>query len=162
MDAGDILKRTAFFADVLGEGDIGALAMSAQRSDYDQGSVLIREGDPGESLFIVVRGAVRVATRDSGADRRVTTLHDGEIVGEMSLLTGARRSATVTALRPTVTLEINKSGLAPILSQSPDLADQFAQMVAERKAELDEVHGSADWLPSAGTVANRIRAFFGR
>ncbi|WP_421725701.1 cyclic nucleotide-binding domain-containing protein [Bauldia sp.] len=159
MDAKTVLEKTPFFADILIDDDIAALAAAAKRHDYDKDSIIVREHDSGESLFIVVHGAVTVSTRDSGAARRVTTLHDGAIVGEMSLLTGAARAATVTALRPTVTLEIDKAGLAPILARSPDLADRFATMVDARKEELEDLHGT-HWFPSAGALAARIRSFF--
>jgi len=78
----------------------------------------------------------------------VATLHDGEIIGEMSLLTRAPRTATVAALRPTVTLEIGKPAVVPLLAKSPELAERFA-----------------DWLRrdfTASEITERIRRFFAR
>mgnify|MGYP001205419037 CR=1 FL=1 len=159
----DVLKGIPFFAEVLDEAALDQLAEAATRTEFDHGTVLIREGDPGESLFVIVQGAVGVAIRDGG-DRRVTTLRDGDVVGEMSLLTGAARSATVTALRPTVALEISREALAPILAASPELSIKFAAMVLKRNAELDNLFGPANWLRTGGVasdITERIRRFFG-
>lgn len=162
-DARGILEKTPFFADVLDASALDVLAEAAVHEEFDQGSVLIREREPGESLFVIAQGAVTVAVHDGGSDRRVATLHDGAIVGEISLLTGARRSATVTALRPTVTLEIAKPALQPILENSPALADLFAHTIERRKAELEALYGPASWMRhglSASELAARIRRFF--
>jgi CRP-like cAMP-binding protein len=116
-------------------------------------------------MFVIVSGAVDVAIRDGGKDRRVATLGDGDVVGEMSLLTGARRTATVTALKPTVTLEINREALAPILKASPELAIHFSAMVLRRSAELEDLYGQPNWLPAGGAandIVERIRRFFSR
>jgi CRP-like cAMP-binding protein len=163
MDAGAVLKGTSFFADVLDDASLDRLAKSAKPAEYDRGSVLIRESDPGDSLFVIVHGSVTVTIHERGADRRVATLRDGDIVGEMSLLTGAPRSATVTALRPTLTLEVAKPALEPLLVRSPELADHFAEMIEKRQAELHALHGPLHWLrPGVATaeIATRIRHFF--
>jgi CRP-like cAMP-binding protein len=160
----ELLKRIPFFAEVLDEAALDQLAKAATRSEFDHGTVLIREGDPGESMFVIVRGALGVAIRDGGKDRRVATLHDDEIVGEMSLLTGAPRAATVTALRPTETLEITRDALKPILDASPELAIKFSAMVLRRSAELDDLYGQPNWLRTTGVASDlteRIRRFFG-
>lgn len=161
----DVLSGIPLFAEVLDEASLTALAAGATRVEYDRGAVLIEEHAPGESMFVIVRGAVAVSVRDGGKERRVATLHDGEVVGEMSLLTGAPRAATVTAMRPTVAIEIPRSALAPILAAAPDLADHFAAIIEGRKKELDALYGERHWLTSgspASEVAERVRRFFSR
>ena len=160
----DVLKRIPFFAEILDDQSLDQLAEAATRTEFDHGTVVIREGDAGESMFVIAKGALAVSIRDGGKDRRVATLRDGDLVGEMSLLTGAARSATVTALRPTVTLEITRDALAPILKASPELAIQFSAMVLRRSAELEDLYGLPNWLRTGGTasdITTRVRRFFG-
>ena len=165
MDNQAVLANTPFFSEILGRDTLTSLAATASRREFDQGEALMREGETGESLFVIVRGAVTVTIHESGMDRRVASLHDGDVVGEMSLLTGAKRTATVSALKPTIALEITKSDLQPILDSNIELALQFAEIVDRRKSELDELHGPTNWLVPGAPVsdlAERIVAFFKR
>ena len=100
MKAGDILAKVPFFADVLDEAQLDALAKSARRVEFDRFSTLMHEGDRDNSLLVIASGTVNVSV--AGRPQTVATLGEGDVVGEMSLLTGAPRSATVTAVRPVV------------------------------------------------------------
>ncbi len=155
----EVLKRIPFFAEVLDDQSLAALAEAAKRVEYDRGSVLIREHDPGKSMFVIFGGAVNVAIRDGGKDRRVATLGDGDVVGEMSLLTGARRTATVTALKPTVTLEITRSALEPILATAPSRDGRTAEDQTRRPLWPSPL-AAAGWPGSQ--IADRMRRFFAR
>ena len=103
----------------------------ARRVDYDRGSTLMREGDSDDSLVVIAEGDVNVSV--AGRPETVATLGEGDIVGEMSLLTGAPRSATVTVVRPVVALEIGKADLEPLLIMSPSLFERFAAVVEKRR-----------------------------
>ena len=87
----------------------------------------------------------------------------GDIVGEMSLLTGARRSATVTAATPLEMIEVSKEALAHVLAGAPDLVDRFAAMIHRRQMALDRLAGGSAWgMLRQGKVelAYTIREFY--
>ena len=93
---------------------------------FPAGSILMTEGDFATSMFAIVEGRVSVTVADQdGGERQVADLKAGDIVGEMSLMTGARRSATVTAETEVVTLEVTKFSLEAILARAPELIDRF-------------------------------------
>src|SRR5262245_36425825 len=94
----DILKSTPFFAEVLTDAELDMLATRARFLSFPASATPIEEDAPGTSMFVVARGKVSVSV--SSDPKPIATLGPGAIVGEMSLLTGARRSATVRALEP--------------------------------------------------------------
>lgn len=163
MDPRDVLAAVPFFADTLDADQLDALAGKALRVDYDRAATMMREGERGDSLLVIFSGDADVSV--AGRPKAVATLAAGDIVGEMSLLTGAPRSATVTAVRPVVALEIGKDDLEPLLLMSPDLFERFAEVVERRRAELDRVYGpsfSELYLSSQGQLVGAMRSFFGR
>jgi CRP-like cAMP-binding protein len=159
----DILKSTPFFADVLNDAELDMLAARARFLSFPKGATPIEEDAPGTSMFVIARG--KVSVRVTGDAAPIATLGPGDIVGEMSLLTGARRSATVTALEPVEVLEVNKDALAHVLSQSPTLVGRFVEMLLRRQRELDRIAGGSAWgmmRPHREELETLIRMFFGR
>jgi CRP-like cAMP-binding protein len=165
MDEQKLLNTIPFFAEVLNSDDLDRLASAARRTRHEVGSVIIREHDDGESMFAIMSGTVEVSTRRLGRSKQLTTLSSGDIFGEISLLTGARRSATVRAVNAVETLEIDKKALQPIMDASPAAFMEFAMMLIKRRSELDRIHGDGFWnlcgLPRS-RLAPTIREFFRR
>ena len=162
MDPRQILKSTPFFADVLDDKEIGMLAAHAHFVSYPKGATPIEEDGPGHAMFVVVSGEAAVTV--TGEEEPVARLKAGDIFGEMSLLTGARRSATVTAVAPMEAIEVSKQALAHVLEHSPDLVDRFVQMLSRRQAQLDHAAGGNAWgmlRLGRGELAGMIRSFFG-
>lgn len=161
----DILATMPFFADVLDARGLETLSGRLRITDYAKGTTLIREDDLGSSMFVLVSGEIVVTVPGRGGGRRVATLEAPNIFGEMSLLTGARRSATVTARTAIKAIEISKAALAPLISASPQLADRFATMLTKRQRELDRIYrGEGRWsLFDIGgkDLGSVIRGFFG-
>jgi CRP-like cAMP-binding protein len=163
IDTRATLAANPFFAEVLGDDHIALLARRALAEDRPAGTELIREDESGSSLFIVVSGEVEVIAGDGGHGTPIARLGPGEVFGEMSLMTGAHRSATVRATTDVRVLEVTKMALAPILDASPELVDRFAAMLKTRQAELDRVYGHRSFtLLDQGGLADMIRGFFGR
>ena len=164
MNAGDTLRSTAFFSDVLDPDALDGLAAAVRPVQFARGAVIVRQGELGQSLFIIVDGAVAVSVRERSGDQRVAEVGRGDIVGEMSLLTGARRSATVTARGKVTALEVDKPALEPILAASPGLVHRFAEMVEQRHSELvRRQKDAAQWNAvglSRTEVAARMTAFY--
>ncbi|HET7714975.1 MAG TPA: cyclic nucleotide-binding domain-containing protein [Bauldia sp.] len=161
MDAREVIAANPFFAEVLGDTEIDMLAGRALKRDYGHGLELVREDDSGSSLFIVVSGQVDVIAGGQGG-KRIARLGPGAVVGEMSLMTGARRSATVIAATDVTVLEVTKAALAPVFEASPELIGRFAAVLRKRQGELDRAFGSG----GLGIMGERgfgdlIRGFFG-
>lgn len=162
IDTRAAIAANPFFAEVLSEDQIALLARRALAEDRPAGTELIREDESGSSLFIIVAGEVDVIAGD-GHGRPIARLGPGDVVGEMSLMTGAHRSATVRAVTDVRVLEVTKMALAPILDASPELVDRFAAMLRTRQAELDRIYGHRSFsLLDQGGLAEMIRGFFGR
>ncbi|MCR4281614.1 MAG: cyclic nucleotide-binding domain-containing protein [Bauldia sp.] len=162
MDPHAVLRSTPFFAEVLDAAELGMLATHAHFVSFAKGATPIEEDGPGHAMFVIASGEATVTV--TGEDKPVATLRAGDIFGEMSLLTGARRSATVTAATPLETVEISKQALAHVLEHSPDLVDRFVAMLSRRQRQLDHLAGGNAWgmlRPGRGELAAMIRSFFG-
>jgi small-conductance mechanosensitive channel/CRP-like cAMP-binding protein len=128
---------------------------------------IVRAGEPGSSMFVVVEGLLRVAIPDpDGREVRADDMTPGSIFGEFSLLTGEPRSATVTPFVDSVVYEIGKEDLQPILEQSPDLAQELSRILAARQARTRDLltrrgPETTQARPSQHAILDRLRAFFG-
>ena len=162
VNAREVLHAIPLFADVLDTGQLERLAAKCHEVMYPVGAVLMTEGDFGTSMFALVEGEVSVALADKRGDPHgVANLSAGDFVGEMSLLTGARRRATVVAETEVVAIEITKVALEEVLTRAPDLIDRFGLVLASRQAELDRA--AADVAQAnKDDLISQIKRFFGR
>lgn len=149
--------------------ELGDLADSLLEVPYNRGEILFHQGETGQCLYLLIRGrvSVRVST-DDGLEREVAQLHPGEFFGEMSLLTGASRSATVVALEDSECYRLDKGSFERVLQKRPQVADQLAEILAQRRVELEAAHDNLD-APTRDArlhhdksdLLGRIRGFFG-
>ena len=165
----DELRRLELFAP-LSDEQVEELASSSAKLRYAEGETLVRQGTPGDSLYLIRSGQVQVeVTGQSGAKAVVATLGSGDFFGEMSLLTGEPRSATITALHETEVVVVDHDGLAPILSSDLGIVEKLSQRLEERRSELDasladlstKGAGSAHQQSRKEDLLSRIRGFFG-
>lgn len=118
---------------------LDALLPRGQAVHFGRGEKIIQQGEQGDSMFILVEGKADVmATRD-GVQAHVTTLVSGDCFGEMSLLTGEPRSATVTAGTDCEVVEIGKVVLQKSLKDNPQLVTQLGELLAKRKMETEGI-----------------------
>ena len=142
-----------------------ALADAMAQHAFAKGQVLVRQGEAGRSLYLLAEGAldVTVAPPD-GPPIALDRLLPGSVFGEMSLLTGQPRSATVVAATDGEVYEIDKAHLDPILRERPSLAEALGAVMAERQARNAERRRAADLpappAPSREDLMGRLRAFF--
>lgn len=137
MDARQIITQTPLFADALDDVQMAYLASQSRPAFFRAGTRLMNQGDFGGSMFIIVSGEVSVSLSGNGdRERLLATLGSGEIVGEMSLFTGDRRTATVAAVSNVDAVEITKASLERIFLKSPELVGRFGKVLAKRQAEL--------------------------
>jgi CRP-like cAMP-binding protein len=168
VDLGQRIKalgRIELFAD-LSALEREQLAQALTHAPFTAGEVLTREGSEAHHLYVIDRGQCSVRVGPVGRDREVAQLHDGDFFGEMSLLTGEKRSATIIALTDTVCYRLDAEAFKRVLEKRPHLTEQLAKQLAQRRAELNarrEEAGAAP-LPSvadSGDLIKRIRTFFG-
>ena len=120
--------------DVLNESQLHQLAEHSAVSVYTAGERLVKQGDSGDSLFIVNKGMVSVYVPSAdGRSVFANQLADGDFFGEMSLLTGEARSATIRADEETEVIIIDKVAFTSVLSQDPTILDHFVMALERRQ-----------------------------
>ena len=148
----------------LSEGDIEAIASSSEIKTFHAGEMIIQKDDKDNSLFIISSGVVSILEKVSGGQHlELARLGTNEYFGEMSLLTGEPRSATVKALTSVEVINVPKEALEPVLKAKPELSDKLAQIIADRRARTEALIDSRR-SPSPETMKSyvtRIRSFFG-
>ena len=131
------------------------LAEELKRMVLSPQEPVVHQGDAGETLYIIAEGAldVLVTTEQGPEPVRVATLGAGDFFGEMSLLTGEPRRATVRAATSAVIFELSRETVARLIERRPEVADGLAQAVAERKVGLDAALRHAGGAAKAEAVA---------
>jgi CRP/FNR family cyclic AMP-dependent transcriptional regulator len=143
MDALANLAKVPLFAGALDEKQLAFLAKESRPAFFLAGTRLMSQGDFGGSMFVITEGKVGVTFVDADArEQSVATLGPGDVVGEMSLFTGDRRTATVAAVSNVDAIEITKWSLERVFAKAPELIDKFAAVLAKRQAELNAVSRS--------------------
>jgi small-conductance mechanosensitive channel/CRP-like cAMP-binding protein len=135
------------FLQLLDEAQLEKLLANARFERFGRGEKVIEQGAAGDSMFILINGEAHVHVQVNGANTRVATLHAGDCCGEMSLLSGAPRSATVIASTDCEMWEIGKDILAEILQENETLVQKLGELLAQRQMETEGILAS-----SAGTA----------
>jgi len=123
---------------IVSDEEIRKLASSAQRQLYSSGETLFKQGDKGESCFIVISGKIKgIVTYEEKGKKHTSEfyINPGGIFGEMSLYTGMPRTATGIIEGETQLLEIGARDFALLLSRNPELAEITAGIVSDRNKE---------------------------
>lgn len=137
--------------------DLKRLATEVVHRRFGAGERVIAEGEEGHTFYVIAQGEVSV--RAGPQESEITRLGRGQYFGEMSLLTGEPRAATVVALADTELFEIGRGTFASILSAHPGLATALADLLARRRTELKAAANANDLALEAAPEARRI---FGR
>ncbi len=170
LDRGDAVATLAavpLFAAV-GSDNLTTLATHARRLIFGRGERIVREGDPGDSFYVIEHGSVAVVIggRDSAPERTIAELHTGNFFGEMSLLAGEARSATVVAQEDVAVLEVGRTCFQKILIADPAVLEPISQIAARRLEEQREHRNSRQTMPAfdndpaAQHLLERIKSFF--
>jgi small-conductance mechanosensitive channel len=144
----------------LSASDRATIAPEMKVVDYADGEAIVREGDAGHSMFVLESGRVTVRLEQSGRD--VATLDVGDYFGEMTMLTGDLRTATVVASGDVTVLEIDAEVFRLLGDISPQAVEQVGVAAAARRSELNEVRASARVaavVEAPGNVLSRMRKF---
>ena len=142
------------------------LARQTARRVFAPSEVIIRAGDAGETMFVINRGSVKIQLPGADGNGRSTTLatlHEGRFFGEMALLTGEPRTATVIAVEESEVFEIGHDAVKSLFEINPYLAESLSEAIAERRALLEasaETKHEMKEQHRAGVFAG-IKRFFG-
>ncbi len=134
------LSRAGIFSG-LGQGDLAKLADLAMPREYAGGEVVIHQGDFGDAIYFICRGGVDVFIRNrEGAESVIGRLAEGDFFGEMALLTGAPRSASVRTSGDALLLWLDKKDFDVFLREHPEMALLFSRILAERITAANRLH----------------------
>jgi cAMP-dependent protein kinase regulator len=111
---------------------------STELHSFNQGEVIVREGDQGSSLFLIVSGTVSVLTSESGSPLPLAELGPGDFFGEVSLLTGKPRTATITANEAVTAIELDAESIDQIAEQHPEVRTVLEEFYNRRAQETVE------------------------
>ncbi|MEO8381054.1 MAG: cyclic nucleotide-binding domain-containing protein [Acidobacteriota bacterium] len=124
--------------EILSEEEREAVVREMEVETHDEGSVIINEGDPGTSMYVIASGEVKVYTRGTKGTLFLARLGEGDFFGEVSVLSGKPRTATITASQRTELLRLDKEKLDGVLSKYPGIRsvlDEFYRKRAEHTVE---------------------------
>jgi CRP-like cAMP-binding protein len=134
-----------------------AIALTLRTRRFRRGEVLFHEGDPGDALFIVASGAVKVVVpSDEGDEAILATLRRGDFLGELALLDGAPRSASAIALEPTETLALPRSRFIALVATEPAIRDALLSSLATELRRLTAHVAELHFLDLTGRLAARL------
>jgi small-conductance mechanosensitive channel/CRP-like cAMP-binding protein len=170
IDETELRERMSALARVdllntLDSADREVLARRLRKEQFAAGEPILRQGEAGDSLFIIASGDVVVSIGAAGIDQSITTLGVGSFFGEMSLVTGEPRSATCSARTDVVCYVIDHPAFQQILSSRPQLAEHLSSLLAHRQAALTEKGGELNARAVQAAehrkkLLARIRSFF--
>jgi len=121
------------------------LSQQIRHHRIEKGDVIVQQGDAGDSLFIIVEGAVAIKVRtNEGIIKEVARLGAGNFFGEMALLTGEDRAATVVAIVDTYLFELTQADIAPLIAQQPEVKELVTKVLTQRQMATQSVKTSVE------------------
>ena len=147
------LRRVPLFSS-LNEMQLDQLAAGSVRKNYPRGRTIVAEGEPSQSLYILLSGRAKVQRSDSeGKEVILAVIGPREFFGEMSLIDDAPRSASVITIESSDFMAINKDSFKAVLVQSPDISMQIMRGLVRRLREADKKIETLALLDVYGRVA---------
>lgn len=164
------LRKVYLFAS-LDEDERLLIAEQLEEVRYASGEFIIREGEAGDSFFIIDQGEVEVFVNSQSGNRKsLATLSVGDFFGEIALLTGERRTASVQATLDVRVFRLKKDSFKSVLETRPDILDEISSVLSRRKDQLvtllAESAGASESMSmnpeqAKNRILGRIRSYFG-
>jgi CRP-like cAMP-binding protein len=149
----ELLRKVSIFS-TLPDRDLDTVAAQVTERSYDKEALIVGAEDPGDALFIISSGRVKVALYgDNGREVILSVLKDGDFFGEMSLLDNQPRSANVRALEPSRLLMLSREPFHATLRAAPEVAIAILGEMSRRLRRADESIGNLSLLDVYGRVA---------
>ena len=152
----DVLRRTPLFA-TPDQDAAASLRASMNEIELARGDLLFHEGDPGDSLYVVLRGKIKLGrTSGDGRENLVAVLGPGEMFGELSLFDPGPRSAGATALVDSTLLGLSSDELTPWLASRPEVARALLRAIARRLRRTNDSMSDLVFSDVPGRVAKAL------
>ena len=148
----DLIRHLSLFAG-LSEADLERLYAQAREETVPAGKVIIKEGEPGDAVYVLLDGELQVTKFAGGHDVKVDVRRPGEVIGEMSLLDNAPRAATVRAITSSRLLVISKDMFDDVLYSSPNAAVAILHTVTARLRQNEALLHEKEKMAGLGTLA---------
>jgi potassium efflux system protein len=156
----DLLRRISYF-EQCSDAELLQLIEYGYRQLFPVDQVVCEENTPGDSFYLILKGSVEIFSKR--VEQYIATLNEGEFFGEMSLLLGIPRSATVRTLEDTILFVIERNDLQRLLENHRGLADQIAQKLMERQQTLREMGILSEFSEETPLlkIRRRLQTLFG-
>jgi CRP-like cAMP-binding protein len=153
------LVRASFLFNELEPRLISEIAATSRLRALDKGAILFQQGDPGDALFIVVEGLVRIAVMSqAGKELTLGFMEPGDVFGEIALLDGLPRTASAAAALRSVLLTIERRTFLDLIAREARLAQHVIELLCERlRFDVDRVAEDA-FLNLKARLAKRLDA----
>ena len=157
-EARESLRAIPLFREA-SESDLDGLALHLIERSYPKDSIIVEEGLPGDYMYVIRYGRVKVTKASDDGREKIMNLFDaGDFFGEMSLLDNEPRSASVSTLEPSLLLALSRRDFVELLRRSPDLALSVIQELTRRLRDTGEQASSMSFQK----VQERTRGLFER
>jgi len=138
----DSLKKALFYS-CLTAPQFEQIVAGSKIVAFGLGENIVRQDAEAGPMFILINGCAEVLVTSNGVTTSVAKIGDGDCIGEMSMLAGEPRSATVRALEDCEAVEVRKETLAPIMADSPDLIEALSDLLAKRRLQNEGIMAGA-------------------
>ena len=164
----DALHQVDLFK-TLHDDELAEAAEHLVYTPFVQGDIIMRQGTVAHWLYIIINGTAEVFLElPDGSKRRIDTIQGGCFLGEMGLMTGDPRSATVIALSEVLAYRLDKATFQKILNNRPELAIEISDLLTQRRFNIDNLHQQLDhesvkdlMNQQQHNLLEQIRSFFG-
>jgi len=151
--------------DCFSEQDLNYLSQKVKIKPYKAEQKIIKQGDRGDSLFVIMEGIVGVNINlEDGQQLEVARMGAGKFFGEMALLTGEPRTADIVAINDSILLEITKSDITPMMRAQPELSRHLSEILTQRKLNTESQKNGLSSEHSKETLVEqfltKIQGFF--
>jgi CRP/FNR family cyclic AMP-dependent transcriptional regulator len=147
-----LLERVPLF-DGLTPAEVEELAKVAVPRTYEAGQVVFREGDQGDTCFVVKSGAIKISREHGGRTIALAELRIGDMFGELSMFGGEVRSATAAALEDTAAIALLAGDVRRLLAGNPEIAMKMLETMADRVRATNQRLANQSFQTVAGRVA---------
>ena len=154
-----ILRKKPFFQ-CLDDSESEQLLSQGRLQRFGHGEPIVVQGHEGHSMFVLLHGIARVLVESNGDSQQVAVLRDEDCFGEMSLLTGEPRMATVVAQGDCEVLEIKKETLGELMQRNPCVLERLSALLAERRMQTEGVIANTTSQAAAKEAKNAYTARF--
>ncbi|MEM6381237.1 MAG: Crp/Fnr family transcriptional regulator [Pseudomonadota bacterium] len=152
-DASAVFAESLAFAGLDPELADGLNALTRE-AKLAAGETLFMSGDPGDAMFAVLEGSLKVAIVSAeGSEQLLAIVGAGQVVGEMALLDGQPRSATVDALKPSTLARLDKRDFERFATENPAVYQHMLALISRRLRTANDVLAARSFLPLPGRVA---------